>query len=258
MIMERLSTKALLFAALQITTQALPNFAQVSRSKTLTTTSTPTPTIVGLPAIATITNTNCNVEGSLPAESIPYHNEMSYYDPLQCMYACMQTTFCQSYSWNTTDAAFNNRNCFLYSSAGIPGLPVVAGETGVFFSGKSSSCYKVAPPKKMTSKPFAGERGVYVNTAVSDCGIEGSLASSAGTSPPANYRYDSVLDCQALCDSENGCTSYSWDTNTTGNNCAYSYAWLAGRIVPGRTGVYWSEGAEKTGYPCFSDKPVGA
>ncbi|KAF4624643.1 hypothetical protein G7Y89_g13527 [Cudoniella acicularis] len=211
----------------------------------------PTSTIAGIPAITSTLNSECNIQGHLPETTgsvVPYHSTQSFVTSIECMYACLSTTFCQAYSWNITSTSFNNKNCVLYGTS-ISELAVVASNTDLFFSSKQGSCFGVAPIQTLSTEPFAGEAGIYVNTAVNDCGVEGSSSTIPlpGQGGVSSYRYNSVMDCQALCNSENGCISYAWVTNTTGNNCAYSYTWLAGNIVEGKTGVYWSEGKQKTG-----------
>lgn len=205
---------------------------------------TPTTTVAGMPEVTSVTNSDCNIEGT-PSGSV-YNGSTTYAHPLECNYACMAATFCQAYSW--TPAA--SKNCALYGGS-ISGLSIKPGKSGVFYSGKRSGCFGIAPIKTPSSAPFAGEEGIEVNTAVNDCGIEGS---SANLQPglTTSYKYKSIMECQSLCNSQDGCISYSWNTTSTGNNCAFFYTWLAGNIVEGSTGVYWSEGKGKTGYDCFS------
>ena len=65
------------------------------------------------------------------------------------------------------------------------------------------------------------------------------------------------MTCQQMCDTEDGCISYGYDTNAKEGNCAMSYQWVAGAVTPGKTGVWFSDGTRKTGYKCFDDRPFG-
>jgi hypothetical protein len=171
------------------------------------------------------------------------------------MYSCQTTTFCQAYSWNTSADAFADGNCRLWAGAlGDIGI-VPDNETGTFFSGKYGGCNSVVVVNSTSSVPFGPEDGVYVNTAVDDCSIEGTASNQYSRSSEGSYTYDSVLTCQSECDTVDGCTSYSW-TPITGS-CQFWYSWVAGEIVPGETGTYFSDGLRKTGNPCYSNKPFG-
>ncbi|KAH6683906.1 hypothetical protein B0J14DRAFT_571674 [Halenospora varia] len=207
---------------------------------------TPTTAVVGMPEVTSVTNSECNIEGT--AMGSVYNGSGTYSHALECNYACKSLTLCQAYSW-TPNAV---KKCALYYGA-ISALSITPGKSGVFYSAKTSGCFGVAPIETPSSAPFAGEEGIEVNTAVNDCGIEGSSA-NLHPATEASYRYKSIMECQNLCNGEDGCISYIWNTTATGKNCGYVYTWLAGNIVEGSTGVYWSEGKGKTGYDCFSKK----
>jgi len=226
---------------------------------------TPSSTVIGIPTISITTSSVCNVEGSpelnFTAGGFLPVGTYSYVDPLQCQYVCATTTPCQFFSWNTTPSAFNNGNCQLWSPASDPlGFPggVKPGNTSVFFSSKIGvSCYNVVHVNSTESVPFRAEEGVWVNTAVDDCGIEGTATDAWNQNMEYTFNYTSILTCQQECDTEEGCLSYSWNTNTTGDNCAFTYAWVAGSIIPGKTGVYFSDATRVTSNPCFSNAPFG-
>jgi len=211
----------------------------------------PTSTIIGLPEITATHNENCNVQGSVPPSSTVQYTVETDYTVLQCMYTCLVTTFCQTYSW---DASASTNNCHLYASS-ISGLSLTPGNSSTYFSAKYSSCNAVSKKNSTSNIPFTPEKGIYVNTGVSDCGIEGTADEKYGGSNVGVHTYDSVLTCQRECDLEQNCTSYSWEPST--GRCVFEWYWVAGHVTPGKTGVWFSDAGGKTGNTCFSDKAFG-
>lgn len=235
---------------------ALP---QTPTTPSNTPTDTPTPTIIGLPAITSITNSDCNNEGYAPTSSTtPYHSLGFTYDVLSCVYGCQITTYCISYSWNTSSAAFaSGTNCGFWNGFldGIGFIPSPG--TGAFFSNKYAAggvypgCYGVEKVNSTSSTPFPPEEGVWVNTGVDDCSIQGTATADYGQGEEGSYTYGSVLTCQEECNTVDGCTSYSWTPGT--GSCQFSYSWVAGEIVPGETGTWFSDAQAKTGNACYSN-----
>ncbi|KAE9364378.1 hypothetical protein N431DRAFT_421305 [Stipitochalara longipes BDJ] len=218
----------------------------------------PTSTVIGLPAVTTTSTSVCNVQASIPEEIQERHSQgvLSEFTPMACLYRCLTTTSCYSWSWNSSAAALNNSNCRMWSADVGEFTP--SNTTGVYFSVRDG-CIGVVPAyTRNISAPFYGEDGLYINRAVYDCGIEGTATAEYEYYNEYSFNYSSILTCQDECDTEDGCISYSYDYGAKDGNCRMHYQWIAGRIAVGNTGVFFSDGSRKTGYKCFAPKPFGS
>jgi hypothetical protein len=225
---------------------------------TTTLLSAQTTTIIALPAVTTKSNSvdpNCNIQGSVNASRFNLgHGGAIYSTPLACEYDCDIITSCIMWSWNTSSAALTTGNCGHWPT---DATSIIPGNTGVFFYYKGSGCVGVQTPTYNASVPFEPEPGVFLNTAVDDCGIEGTADTEWTREAAYRFQYDSVLTCQMECDTEDACISYSYDYGAGNGTCIMSYKWLAERVTRGETGVWYSDGSRKTGYKCFDSKPFG-
>jgi hypothetical protein len=242
----------LLMTWAQLTTQTVLDKASSTRILHATS------IIIGLPAITTTSTSVCNVQASIPEEFQERHSQGAFdeFTPMACLYRCLITTPCYSWSWNSSAAALNNSNCMMWSADVGDFTP--SNTSQVFFSVRDG-CIGVVPAyNRNISAPFYGEDGLFINRAVYDCGIEGTATAEYESYNEYSFNYSSIATCQDECDTEDGCISYSYDYGAKNGNCRMYYQWIAGRIVVGNTGVFFSDASRKTGYKCFATKAFGS